>query len=680
MKPFLLALLSIAPFWGFAQNQNVFYYHPNSVFQLGADFSKDDYSQLFARQALSYKLDTVSKAPTSFSVNSYVFYDANSLVSKLHLDSKVEARALVFKGTTEFNLDVNSAFESNSITIGFIANQEYGEIRLKDPELKPEAQSLINAANYKAFRTQFGTHFVSQVSRGIYVYVLMTIENTTRSYQNKYGIKLAGSMDLGAVSASFGLDLNKEISDAATNGRIKLQVFGIGGGGLPGLKDVVGETLKQHPNMDAISNAIKNFVGAFNSNDAVPVAFNTSSFDQFGLIYDDIWDNDREELTESVAMEYKKLDQYGRIVDNLLDRNLNKFYLLDSVQRNLLDSIQPVIKARKQVLVDSHLKLLKGDSISTIQIGSPIDFDFARIIPSFPTFKIFCDCRIPGTNGKPDQLMIHGTGIPLFLYPDKPNSNPAHFAIISDLNIPENLRIIKNVQLFADDSLLVDYSRDVANDGTGFHLECNDIRDALYSYDMSYAVPLRATSFDELIGRFESSKRMAFLATNNQEKKILYTIKISDIFGNVETIAYSRLVLTRMGLAGDTYYEIIAPSRKDAMAQSAKISFDNGILALSDSLYLYIEPIVTANTPIVGLYSDVFNKKMGLKILPSMEQTTFGVDRISFLKQVIVYWGLKDKDLVVDSNNKLVHAPYKMVIDIPQKPFQPELHIVFKTN
>lgn len=648
---------------------NYFEFYPASAMQLGKGFVKDDFTKTFKDALKVDGYDTETNNAISSYLGMSVIYDAQTLKDKFHLDSKVEARYLTFKGSASFNMDFSSTFQSNSLTILLEANSEFGKLYLKNPQLDPKAAALLQqgSTGYAQFKTDYGTHFVNAIRRGISVYAVITISNISRDLQNKIGFQTSGEASFGVGGGSFKLDISKEMVNASQQKRIDVKVLAKGGQGIGALDGIIKSLTFETDNIDKIMNEIGKYVANLDYKASAPIGYFTSPYTQYGLDHRDIWTDERERIIQGITKEYNRLYIINQNIDKYADKSNYKYLLIDSAKIKEIANYSVLIKERLGNLAKLHKKSLTEEDLTQIIIPAKLEIPLDRLIPKLPDFDIIHDWvgELMSDNNSDDHD-IH--------------TLPLDFYVFSTENITSQLKLIENIELLEDDKVALDFKKILRDDKVISFLPV-ELKNGIYC--------ARVNSI-ELDKEFKKCEESVYKSITSDwgSKDVFYRVRITDVFGRTFVRNYSVGTFRK----SSTGHTSVSYSGKDNNQfslmpyQNNRLLIDMPVYTMpsnTDTLYLFSQPVLSGVSTGIDLskyYSIKFDENfrfagfsclqpLGLTKFPLTHLKTYNIISvpipISFpFNAIRYYWSVSPQKIQFNEVTQKV-SNYQGTIEVP---------------
>jgi hypothetical protein len=398
-----LFLGSLAPTLG--NGPNYFGYHPMSVMSLGLGHSPEDLSQARLR-AIEYTEKAAEGGALSTEFAIVLVADSTQLKDALHLDLKVDASYLVFKGSNSFAYDQSALFSADAATVVISATSEYARLTMAGAHLSKEAKALISAGQMADFEQTYGSRYVVMERRGASVSVIVTITGLSIADKSKLAAGLEGSGSWGPLGAGAKLHFESELERASKAGRLNIQVVATGGEGFGGLADLV-KALSANPEaLKNIFEALGVYLKQFNAKNSVPIGFHTASMKDFG------WKPAKEPANRWTDLTLRRLleivDRYRATIRNLdqirslLRHTDPRDVLLQAEQVAELRAAIPKYEQYLYRLAITHKMLLSGEVAADFTLpDDPLpDFQICPPLPPLPRGSL----RVESDNSSLDAV------------------------------------------------------------------------------------------------------------------------------------------------------------------------------------------------------------------------------------------------------------------------------------
>lgn len=379
---------------------NYFGYHPMSIMSLGLGYSPEDLTQAKLR-AIEYTEKAAEGGALSTEFATVLVTNSTQLKDALHLDLKVDASYLVFKGNSSFTYDQSALFNADSATIVISATSEYSRLTMVSVHLSKEAKALLDAGKMADFERTYGSRYVVMERRGASVAVIVTITGLSIAEKSKLAAGLEGSGRWGPLGAGGQLHFQSELERASKGGRLNVQVVATGGEGFGGLADLV-KALSANPEaLKNIFDALGVYLKQFNAKNSVPIGFHTASMKDFGWKpaketadrWSDLTIRRLLEIVDRYRATVKRLDE----IQALLGHNDPRDVLLEPQKRAQLKAAIPLYEKYLYHLAAAHRALLTRDVGETFSLPEDPLPNFETCPPLPPlsrgSFRVECDNR-----------------------------------------------------------------------------------------------------------------------------------------------------------------------------------------------------------------------------------------------------------------------------------------------
>ena len=320
MKPLKIAsALALALATNASAQESYYGYHPQSTLSLGAGFSPNEINHpKLSCVAFEARPLEVGALSTSFSV--LLVRNEEQLRNALLIDSKIDASYLTYSGSASFNLNTENLFSHNKLTLVIRGTSEFGRLALHNARLTTAARQLIDAARHDDFAERCGTEVVSIERRGASIAAVITIEGLSRQTRTTMSGALEAAGSAGLFSGSLRAHVQNELSQAAREHRLDIQVVATGGPGLSGLADTVSHLSVDAQSIEVIQKTLGQYLGQFTTANSVPIGFHSISMSAFGYDPDnqDLWSDLRSRRLGRIAQTYRhKTQDLNRINEYL---------------------------------------------------------------------------------------------------------------------------------------------------------------------------------------------------------------------------------------------------------------------------------------------------------------------------------------------------------------------------
>jgi hypothetical protein len=281
-------------------------YHPRTALALGLGFDPADPTSPKRPAIIATKEELDAGAPGTHLAMTYV-REWDQLNFAMKVDSKVDASFLAFKGNSNYQIDVSTAFQSNSITVVLTAESDFGRWGLSaDAKLNEDAKKYLS--NGREFARIFGSRYVVMERRGASVSAVITLSSVREEYKASFDAEFGASGGWGDLSAGAKTKFHAALSKASKEDRLTVQVGATGGIGLAALKETIEKLSIEKDATDAILKALASSLGGFNKTNASPVEYVVASMDYFGWdpTANDVWTDDKERKLRDLAAAYRE--------------------------------------------------------------------------------------------------------------------------------------------------------------------------------------------------------------------------------------------------------------------------------------------------------------------------------------------------------------------------------------
>jgi hypothetical protein len=336
-----------------ASAQETYYsYHPQSTLSLGAGFSPNEinHPKLPCVEFDPHPLESGALS-TSFSV--LLVRNEEQLRNALLIDSKIDTSYLTYSGNVSFNLNTENLFDHNKLTLVIRGTSEFGRIGLHNAHLTATAQSLIDSGHHADFASRCGTEVVSIERRGASIAAVITIEGLSRQTRTTMTGELDAAGSAGLFSGSLRVRVQNELSQAAQEHRLDIQVVATGGPGLSGFADTVSRLSADAQSIEAIQQTLGAYLGQFTTANSVPIGFHSISMNAFGFDpnNEDLWSDLRGRRLGRITQTYRRLTSGLNHINEYMSH-------LSPTQRSALETTDVAVLTNAVNLMEQDLATL----------------------------------------------------------------------------------------------------------------------------------------------------------------------------------------------------------------------------------------------------------------------------------------------------------------------------------
>jgi hypothetical protein len=272
---------------------------------------------------------------TAFSMK--VIESYTDLINELNMDTKIAA-SVKFGGysasaSVESKFDEYGKDTDHSIIIMIKAESLNGRKMLKDDSaLKPVYESLIAQGNHKEFMRRCGTHYIdSEVHKSVVVAMIKVSDlsnESKKTIERTYKASLEDNSGSSQGSVSVEHHFKKFMSKTSKLGKVSMEIFGLGGGGIKTLSGLMNNF--DRSDLKSIMQGLSHYVEGFDPSKSAPVSYSAKSYELHGLVkpYEmgNYWDNLSKAYLLHVKNEFR-LKQLQKIVENgNRDQTFNNYY------------------------------------------------------------------------------------------------------------------------------------------------------------------------------------------------------------------------------------------------------------------------------------------------------------------------------------------------------------------
>ena len=368
--------------------ENFYGYHPMGTMALGVGLNPNDLSQVKMPCIFFETVANEAGGAQNTQYEAVLVRDHESLKRTLGIDAKVDASYLAFSGGATFSYNSRQAFDRNALTYVISARTEYGNRRLRNPQLTPAAQQLLAAERHADFRNRCGSLYVVEERRGAAVHVILRITDVDASMVESQSAGVKASGGIGAFSASADIQFKEQLERAASAGRLDIQVVATGGAGFGGLAELVRAASARTDALTAIQSALATYIGQFNLQNAAATGFHLASMEDFDWnpAFSNPWPATRQRRLEALTMRFRAASDTVAEIIAILNHSDSRWTLFQGDQEVKLRQARDVYEAFIDGLQDAHRRCKENPQagIEICQIPSESSLPGPAIFPELP--------------------------------------------------------------------------------------------------------------------------------------------------------------------------------------------------------------------------------------------------------------------------------------------------------
>ncbi|MHA6879431.1 hypothetical protein [Ralstonia pseudosolanacearum] len=385
MKNILVGLALATSQVAWATDTPTFYaYHPMSTMYLGAGFSPPDLTSAKIPCVAGDVTSVDGDGAGSGEITTTVVSSASQARDAVHVDAKVDASYLVYKGSASFNFDQTMTFDENSVSVVMYAANTFSRRIIKSPVLTPAAKATLNTGDIKQFVQQCGSQLVSMEQRGVMISVILTIRNMSESSRQVINSSVSASGGYGPLSGSASAAFKNELSKASQESRLQANVVYVGGSGTAAMEQMVKATLSGTPTMDGISAGIANYVKTMTAANAAPLGYFVTDMPGLSVIANAPWSDLKQSKLESIVAAYRKFKNASDQIDAIASGADARSGLLSKSKMDSLVGWKPKLNVYLADLAAAHVRCLNDVGQSADQCVMPADSGFQLSSMPYP--------------------------------------------------------------------------------------------------------------------------------------------------------------------------------------------------------------------------------------------------------------------------------------------------------
>ena len=396
----LFVIISVATN-AFAQGLNsplgdplTYKYHPDSVLSLGFGLSPNDITQPKVKCITATQVSLDSGPPSTELTVNYV-RNFEEFVEESGMEVKADVNLKVISEKIDLQTKYKYVNNENNVTVLVKAVTDFGRWGLDDTaKLTESAKALLT--DPKKFEAVCGSRYVAIERRGAFVSAAITISNVSNEFKESITSNLTVSGGTAKLGASAIAKFNSEMTKAAKQDRLRIEILGNGGGGLGNLSDLLKGVSGKPDALTEVAEGLAAYVRGFTNANAAPYSYTVASMEQFGWDPSTTlpWTDVKEQQLRDMAAIYRYLVSDVSGSEDYLSGGIFYRILGDSrraqITSNLLKTKEAIktYAAAYQECKDS--KTITICNVPDVRAGSGLSFE----IPGPP--KVYF--RIAGTN------------------------------------------------------------------------------------------------------------------------------------------------------------------------------------------------------------------------------------------------------------------------------------------
>lgn len=317
----VLAVVSLTLWHSGESRAAVYEYHPSSPFHIAGGFDPLKPFEL-TLPCVDYdsivNIDTEGAVKTRFTLS--LVKSREELYKHLQVSASLSAHYYFFGGGAGFELDEENSFHADSLTWIVKAGSDYGRYLLKNPRLNPQAQGFLDRGEHDMFAKRCGSEAVLEERRGAMIASIFTLENLSSENKRRLSTSFKGGFDLGFFDISLSTEYKDFYKFATTMGKMKLDVYALGGTGVTAFKELV--QAKPY-DLQKVGSVLAEYTGSLTPQKAVPTEYMTASMERFGWKGQSLASVHRDTVLSILYHRYRDAESTARRIDRILrDQNV----------------------------------------------------------------------------------------------------------------------------------------------------------------------------------------------------------------------------------------------------------------------------------------------------------------------------------------------------------------------
>ena len=199
----------------------------------------------------------------------------------LNVEAKARFPFVSAKATTDFERAASISEDTFKLLI--VADAEYGTDELTDATLKPHAAALLKEGRMKEFAEIYGAHYVYRQTRMAKIVLTIGVDKWSDTTREKLRASLQGGASFPLGGGELKLSIQNDLKASSQRNAISVEVFTIGGTGLPGFADLIKPMLANSPDFQQrVAEEVTKLIKGFNRDNSGIGSVTVRSYREFG--------------------------------------------------------------------------------------------------------------------------------------------------------------------------------------------------------------------------------------------------------------------------------------------------------------------------------------------------------------------------------------------------------------
>jgi hypothetical protein len=255
-------------------------YHDGVPFRIGYGFDPAHPSEPY-RRCISHDGEERIDGNGSFQ-SSIVLRSIKSredLFRELGVSVELAAHAFFASGKANVSYFDQMDFFEDGLSWAVIGKVNYGRVGLKNVELLPKFQKMLDDSKYDDFAAACGTHYLAEETRGATVFAVYTLHNLSQVQKTKIESLLQAGASLPFAGASIESEFRNVVKEASRSSQVDFRTFALGGAGLVQLSSLATDA----DDIRKVQQTIREYLKTMTVENAVPISYMSASMKQFGF-------------------------------------------------------------------------------------------------------------------------------------------------------------------------------------------------------------------------------------------------------------------------------------------------------------------------------------------------------------------------------------------------------------